>query len=107
MNYQIKTKIYNDFQITLKKNSQKILKSCFKFVFLTKKFKEKNQRYNSKTFSKCNDQKHHIHNICNIIEITKSMEPNKCIYNCFLQKCLFKCFINDLNFFDGPKGNQL
>jgi len=30
----------------------KILKSCFKLVFLTKKFKEWNQRDISKTFSK-------------------------------------------------------
>jgi hypothetical protein len=44
-----------------------------------------------------------IHNICNIIEISKSMEPNKCIHNNFLQKCLFKCFINDFSKIDGPK----
>jgi hypothetical protein len=44
-----------------------------------------------------------IHNICNINEITKPMEPNKCIHNFFLQNCLFKCFINDFSKIDGPK----
>jgi hypothetical protein len=34
---------------------KKILKSCFKFVLLTKKFKERNDRYVLETFSKCND----------------------------------------------------
>ncbi len=32
-----------------------MFKSCSKFVFMTKKFKEKNKRYVLKTFSKCND----------------------------------------------------
>jgi hypothetical protein len=42
INCLIKTLKYNDFQITLeKKNPKKILKSRFKFVFITKKFKER------------------------------------------------------------------
>jgi hypothetical protein len=34
-----------------------------------------------------------IHNIFNIIEISKSMEPNKCIPNFCSWKCSFKCFL--------------
>jgi hypothetical protein len=41
-----------------KKIPKKIFKFCFKFLFLTKKFKERNQRYIPKKNSKCNDQKH-------------------------------------------------
>jgi hypothetical protein len=37
---------------------RKILKSCSKFVFLTKTFKEKNKHYVPKTFPKYNDYKH-------------------------------------------------
>jgi hypothetical protein len=32
------------------------------------------------------------HNILDIIKISKSMEPNKCIHKKSL-KCLFKCFL--------------
>jgi hypothetical protein len=40
----------------MKNIPKKILKSCFKFVFLTKKFKEiLNQCYIPQTFSKYND----------------------------------------------------
>ncbi len=38
-----------------KKKFKKNFKPCFKFMFLTKKFKENNQHYVPKTFSKCND----------------------------------------------------
>jgi hypothetical protein len=34
-----------------------------------------------------------MHNILDIIEISKSMEPNKCIQIMFLWKCSFKCFL--------------
>ncbi len=52
---------------------------CFKFVFLTKKFKENN--YNAtELFSKCNDQEHQNTQCYVIIEISKSMEPNKCTH---------------------------
>jgi hypothetical protein len=64
----------------LKKNSKKNFKSYFKIVFLTKKFKERNQHYIPKTFSKCNDQEHQNTQCYDITEISKSMEPNKCIH---------------------------
>jgi hypothetical protein len=57
---------------------KKILKSCFKFVFLTKKFKGNNQHYVLKTFSKCNDYEYQNTRIIGIIEILKYMEVNKC-----------------------------
>jgi hypothetical protein len=34
-----------------------------------------------------------IHNILDIVEISKSMEPNKCIQKKFVWKCWFKCFL--------------
>ncbi len=43
------------FKLLFLKYSQKNLKSCFKFVFLTKNFKEKYQHYVLETFFKCND----------------------------------------------------
>jgi len=42
-------------------------------------FKEKNKRYVLEIFFKCTNEEHQIHNILDIIEISKSMEPNKCI----------------------------
>jgi hypothetical protein len=57
---------------------KKIFKSCFKFVFLTKKFKEKNSRHFLETFSKM-IKNTEIHNIIDIIAISKSMEPNNFI----------------------------
>ncbi len=39
----------------MKKIHKEIIKSSFKFVFLTRKFKEKNQLYVPEFFSKCND----------------------------------------------------
>jgi hypothetical protein len=45
-------------KLPLKKVHKKILKLCFKFVFLTRIFKEKNQRCVLETFSKCNDYEH-------------------------------------------------
>jgi hypothetical protein len=37
------------------KSSQENSQIMFQFFFLTKKFKERNQHYIPKTFSKCND----------------------------------------------------
>jgi hypothetical protein len=37
------------------KNYQKTLKSCFKFMFITKMFKERSCCYVLETFFKCND----------------------------------------------------
>ncbi len=62
------------------KNSKKIIKSCFKFVFLTKKFKEKNQCDIPKTLSKCNDQEHQNTQYFLYFEIPNSMEPIKCTH---------------------------
>ncbi len=42
--------------------------------------KKDNQRYNPKSVCKCNDLDIKICYIINIIEISKSMEPNKCIH---------------------------
>ncbi len=59
---------------------KKILKSCFKFVFLTKKFKEMKQDYIFKTFINATTKDIKIKNILDIIEISKSMELNKFTY---------------------------
>jgi len=48
-------------------------------VFLTKKFKEKNKHSVLETFLNAMIRNIKIHNIVDIIEISKSMEPNKCI----------------------------
>jgi hypothetical protein len=58
----------------------KILKSCFKLFFLTKKFKEMKQDYILKTFINVRTKNIKIQNIRDIIEISKSIEPNKCTY---------------------------
>jgi len=42
-------------KLPYEKNSQENSQIMFYFLFLTKKFKEKNQRYILETFSKCND----------------------------------------------------
>jgi len=59
---------------------KKIWKSCFKFVFLTKKFKEMKQDYIFKTFINATTKDIKIQNILDIIEISKSMELNKFTY---------------------------
>jgi hypothetical protein len=66
----------NDFKIVLGKNSQKNSHIMFQICVP----KKKNQRYNLKSVSKCNDFDIKIRYIINIIEISKSMEPNKCIH---------------------------
>jgi hypothetical protein len=48
-------------------------------VFLTKKFKEKNKCYILETFPNAMIKNVKIHNILDIIDISKSMEPNKSI----------------------------
>ncbi len=63
-----------------KKIFKKILKSCFKFLFLTKKFKEMKQDQILKNFINAKTKNIKIQNILYIIEIPKSMEPNKCTY---------------------------
>jgi hypothetical protein len=62
-----------------KKNHKRIRKSWVKFVFLTKKFKEKNKCYVFETFLNAMIRNIKIHNILDIIKISKSMEPNECI----------------------------
>jgi len=49
-------------------------------VFLTRKFKEKNKHYILKTFLNAMIKNIKIHNIIDINEISKSMEPNIYIY---------------------------
>jgi hypothetical protein len=62
------------------KNHKKILKSCFKFVFLTRKSKEKTNIIFLKLFINAMIKNIKIHNILDIIGFSKSMEPNKCIH---------------------------
>ncbi len=57
------------------------LKSYSKFVFLTKKFKGKTSVMFLKLFLNAMIGNIKIHNILHIMEISKSMEPNK-----FIQK---------------------
>jgi len=52
----------------------------FQFVFLIKKFKESDKRYILKTFLNTMIGNIKIHNIFNIFEISKFVEPNKCIH---------------------------
>jgi hypothetical protein len=61
-----------------KKIPKKNFKLCFKFVLLTNKLKEKNNVTFLKLFLDAMIRNIKIHNIPNIIEISKSMEPNKC-----------------------------
>ncbi len=70
-----------------KKNYKKNHKSYSKFVFLTKKLKEKTKIPFLKFFLNTMIKNIKIQNIINIIEISKSMEPNKCI------KKIMKMFI--------------
>jgi len=51
---------------------------------MTKKFKEKTSVTFLKLFLNAMIRKIKIHNILDIIKISKSMEPNKCIHNLFL-----------------------
>jgi len=50
-------------------------------VFLTKKFKEKKNTTFLKLFFNAMVRNIKIHNILDIIEISKSMQPNKCFLN--------------------------
>ncbi len=70
-----------------KKNHKKFHKSYSKFVFLTKKLKEKTKIPFLKFFLNTMIKNIKIQNIINIIEISKSMKPNKCI------KKIMKMFI--------------
>jgi hypothetical protein len=67
-------------------------KSCSKFVFLTKKFKENKSLMFLKLFFNAMIRNIKIQNIIDIIEIAKSMEPNKCFFK-FFYECSFKCFL--------------
>jgi hypothetical protein len=58
-------------------------------VFLTNKFKEKNECYIPTTFLNAMTRNIKIHNIFYNIEISKSIEPNKCI----------QFFLNDENIY--------
>jgi hypothetical protein len=56
----------------------------FQICVLEQNVQEKQQRYVLEIYSKCNEIKNiKIHNIFNIIEISKSMEPMepKCIHD--------------------------
>ncbi len=69
------------FKLPLKKIPKKIFNSCFKFVVLTKKFKERWPCVAFlKLFLKAMIKNVKIHNILDIIGISKSMEFNKCIH---------------------------
>jgi hypothetical protein len=76
-NKNIKIKLLPNY--IRKNNNKKIHKSCPKFVFLTKLFKEKNMHYIPEIFLYAMIMNIEIKNIIDIIEISKSMEPNKCI----------------------------
>jgi hypothetical protein len=52
----------------------------FQFLFLIKKFKESNMCTFLKHFLIAMIRNIQIHNILNIVEISKSMEPNKFIH---------------------------
>ncbi len=62
------------------KKTQKHSQMMFQFVFLIKKFKESDKRYILKTFLNTMIGNIKIHNIFNIFEISKFVEPNKCIH---------------------------
>jgi hypothetical protein len=91
------------FKLPLKKIPKKKFNSCFKFVFLTKKFKE---RWPCITFLKhflnAMIKNIKIQNIFDIIEISKYMELNKCIiktnYEFFYLSVSY-----DFSKFDGSK----
>jgi hypothetical protein len=68
--------IYNYFRKTIHK---KVQKSCSKFMFLTKMFKEKISVMFLKLFLNAMIKKIKICNIFDIIEISKYMKPKKCI----------------------------
>ncbi len=53
---------------------------------MTKKFKEKTSVTFIKLFLNAMIRKIKIQNILDIIKISKSMEPNKCIHNFFYEK---------------------
>ncbi len=71
-------------------------------MLLTKKFKEKNRRYVLETFSKCNDYEHQNTQFFHIIEISKSMELNKCIQICFYENVHLNVS-QDFSKFDGSR----
>ncbi len=52
----------------------------FKFMFMTRNFKGKKSCYFLQTFFKCMFRNIKMKNILDIIAISKSMEPNKCIH---------------------------
>jgi hypothetical protein len=58
----------------------KILKSCFKFVFLSKSSRKGTNITFLKLFLNVMIKNIKIDNIICIIEISKSMEPNKCTH---------------------------
>ncbi len=51
---------------------------------MTRKFKEKTSVTFLKLLLNAMNRKIKIHNILDMIKISKSMEPNKCIYNLLL-----------------------
>ncbi len=80
------------FKLPSKKIHKKNHKSCSKFAFLTKSFKEKTSIMFLKLFLNGTIRNIKIHNIFYIFEISKSMEPNKCIPKKIKMKMFIKCF---------------
>jgi hypothetical protein len=90
-------------KLTLRiKFMKKFIESCFKFVSLTKTFKEKTSIMFLKFFPNAMIMNIKIHNILNIIGFSKSMELNKCIHN-FVYKNVHLSVSYDFSKFDGSK----
>jgi hypothetical protein len=86
------------------KNSQIFFKSCFKFVLLTKKFKEKNHHYIIEFFFKCDDYEHKkVHNILDIIELSECTELNKFSHSRFYENVYLNVSYDFLKFYGSSK----
>jgi len=80
-------------------------KSCSKFVFLTKKFKENKSFTFLKLFLNAMIRNIKIQNIIDISEISKSMEPNKCFFFKFMNVHLSVSY--DFSNFYGSKKDKV
>ncbi len=85
---------------------KKIHKSCSKFVFVTKKFKEKKSVMFLKLFQNAMIRNIKIHNILDFIDISKSMELNKCIQFIFYENVRLSVSY-DFSKFNGSKKIKL
>ncbi len=94
-------------KLTLRiKFMKKFIESCFKFVSLTKTFKEKTSIMFLKFFPNAMIMNIKIHNILNIIGFSKSMELDKCIHKYFFMKMYIQMFLMIFQSSMGPRKSK-